>query len=580
MHKANFSQKYPDDLTDPFSHYLLDNYVPITLFVNERLDILYTNGNLEDILHIPKNWAEMSISKMMDKQTADLFAEAARLALVSEEIHHYKDFLFTKQSTRLKADLRFQQVKVADTTEKVVLVEIHGLTSSEGGTSKKVKVVSNDEVTSQRILFLENNLAEKERSLQQMTTTLEVTNEELESSNRELIANNEELQSTNEELQSVNEELYTVNTELQLKNEEVNTTYNDLNNLLKSTNIGTIFLDKELRIRKFTPAVRQHFDLVDTDINRSITSFSHQIEAIELAPICRKVFETLKVFEKEVKDKTGEVFLLRILPYRTEQAEIKGLVLTFIEIQEVVKARKTAFIEAQNFKAVFYNAVATLLIIKLDGFILKINKSFADFQMSQLESNNIFDVLPKKIVHKLKKALDKVLKTSEAVTVKIAIDRKGMPIPYHYDLNLTPIPEEDKKPIRQICLSFIDTTENFVQLENLKKAKEKYISFMQNARRQIALIDKDGIIQEVNYTRYSGKTRIELTGTSVYDQLPPEEKASFKNSVDAIFAGSSKSEISFKYINKNQEEMDTTLIASPVIVNKKIEFVALIGEPF
>ncbi len=568
---------YPDDLTDPFSRYLLESYAPIILFLNKSLDILYTNGNLEGFLQIPKALVRANAYKMMDRKTAMVFEDGVRLALSSSKVYEYKEINFSSEQEEKIADLKFQRVDLAAVDKLMVMVEIQPLKSKDKKV-KQVAKISKEDLINHRIQYLENSLVEKEQQMQLLVSKLEVTNEELESSNRELLANNEELQSTNEELQSVNEELYTVNTELKLKHEEVTLTYNDLNNLLRSTNIGTIFLDNNLKIRKFTPAVRYHFDLVETDIDRSITSFSHHLKGINLAETCRNVFDKLKVFEQEVKDKTGKVFLLRILPYRTEDGKIEGLVITFIEIEELAKTRAAAYDEAVKFKAIFNNAPSSLIFTNTDGKIVLVNKTFGDYSIDELPGQNIFSLLPKKVAKTLESKFKTLVENGTSDFFSMTLPMKNSKT-YHFKVDLIPILGEQSNKVSRVCLSINDVSEDIANVEQLKKSKEKYLSFMENARHQIALIDKEGIIQEVNYTRYSGKTRVELKGTSVYDELPKSEVAPYKKAIAKIFSGGSHSEITFKYINKDKEEMNVTLIASPVIINDKIEYVALIGHP-
>jgi len=162
-----------------------------------------------------------------------------------------------------------------------------------------------------------------------------MANEELQASNEELLAANEELQSTNEELQSVNEELYTVNTELQNKVNQLITTTNDLDNLLNSTEIGSIFLDQDLNIRRFTPAISKQFTLLDSDIGRPITGFASSFVDKDIYPEIKNVVNKLVVFEKEIKDEQDNHYLMRVLPYRTDAGQVAGAVLTFIPINEI-----------------------------------------------------------------------------------------------------------------------------------------------------------------------------------------------------------------------------------------------------
>ncbi len=158
------------------------------------------------------------------------------------------------------------------------------------------------------------------------------------------MSSNEELQSTNEELQSVNEELYTVNAEYQSKIAELTELTNDMDNLLASTDIGTIFLDEDRRIRKFTPQIAETFNLLPQDVGRSIETFTNTIEHPELTADIRRVLATAERFEREVRDHHGRSLFLRILPYRAKGGT-SGAVITFVDVSGLKTAEDALFHE-------------------------------------------------------------------------------------------------------------------------------------------------------------------------------------------------------------------------------------------
>lgn len=195
-----------------------------------------------------------------------------------------------------------------------------------------------------KVVELEKELAEKEQYLQNTIEELETTNEELKSSNEEVQSSNEELQSTieeletsKEELQSVNEELTTSNNELSQKLEEINNLASTLKNLMAATEIATIFLDTNLKIFNFTPAVKDIVDLLPADIGRRIHQFNNKLENIDLVKESRMVLKNLKTRGQEVRNTTGDIFWMRINPYYTTQDVVEGVVITFTNITEKKK---------------------------------------------------------------------------------------------------------------------------------------------------------------------------------------------------------------------------------------------------
>jgi two-component system CheB/CheR fusion protein len=142
------------------------------------------------------------------------------------------------------------------------------------------------------------------------------------------------MQTTNEELQSTNEELKTVNMELQSKIEEISTLHDDVTNLFITTQIATIFLDRDLKIRKYTPAVQQYFNIRESDIGRPIEHYTFNFEYDDLKKDITYVLRTLEPLKKEVKSNQGYA-MMKMLPYKTNDMRIEGVVITIVDITEL-----------------------------------------------------------------------------------------------------------------------------------------------------------------------------------------------------------------------------------------------------
>ena len=194
---------------------------------------------------------------------------------------------------------------------------------------------SHDEV----LALLEAELQKKREQLQETIENAEISTEELRASNEELQAINEELRSateeletSKEELQSVNEELITVNSELKIKVEETSKVNDDLNNLIASTDIATIFVDSGLRIKRFTPRATDLFAIIASDVGRSLLDLTHRLDYDQLAEDVSATFDTLRPVEREVGSSDGRYYIVRLLPYRTIDDRIEGAVMTFFDI--------------------------------------------------------------------------------------------------------------------------------------------------------------------------------------------------------------------------------------------------------
>ena len=161
---------------------------------------------------------------------------------------------------------------------------------------------------------------------------LRSSNEELQSANEELQSANEELSTSKEEMQSMNEELQTVNSELQAKVDELSQASNDMKNLLDSTDIATLFLDKELNVRRFTQQATKIIKLIPADVGRPITDLATDLSYADLTDDAREVLRTLVPVERQIAASTGRWFTVRIMPYRTVDDRIDGVVITFANI--------------------------------------------------------------------------------------------------------------------------------------------------------------------------------------------------------------------------------------------------------
>jgi two-component system CheB/CheR fusion protein len=178
--------------------------------------------------------------------------------------------------------------------------------------------------------WLSRSRREHESSVQE----LRIANEELQSVNEEYRSTAEELETSKEELQSINEELQTVNSELKTKLDNIANAHSDLQNLINATEIGTLFLDADLRIKMLTPAVERLFSVTNSDVGRPITDFTHKLDYDSVEADAHLVLRNLTPLENEVQTKDGRWLMMRLRPYRTVEDRIEGIVLSFVDITQ------------------------------------------------------------------------------------------------------------------------------------------------------------------------------------------------------------------------------------------------------
>jgi transcriptional regulator with PAS, ATPase and Fis domain len=179
---------------------------------------------------------------------------------------------------------------------------------------------------------IQEELRTTREEMQTSQEELKSANEELQSSNEELQSTNEELTTSKEEMQSMNEELQTVNTELQAKIDELSRLNNDMTNLLNSTDIATVFVDNALNVRRFTTQATKLFKLIGSDIGRPLTDLATDLDYPGMSEDAREVLRTLVFVEKEIATHDGRWFAARIMPYRTLENMIDGVVITLTDI--------------------------------------------------------------------------------------------------------------------------------------------------------------------------------------------------------------------------------------------------------
>jgi two-component system CheB/CheR fusion protein len=321
---------------------MFDRYVQPHVMVDRRGEIKFTSGRTSKYLELA---AGMPSNKLLDLARSDLkpylrsTIERARSTGARQVV---RDLEIRSEQGTQSIDL------IADPIdENSVLVVFQDVDAFRAGTEDGVLASKTGGSGSdgERIRILEDEL---DHTRDQLRTTIE----ELETSNEELKSSNEEMMSMNEELQSTNEELTTVNDELKVKLDELASANNDLQNFLQSTQIATVFVDKTMSIRNFTPAARDLFGLREQDRKRPLDEVVANFDASGLKDDMRRVLETLAPVERDIVTTDGaRQFLLRILPYRTMTDTIEGIVLTFNEITKVNQLRSELLVSHSRYEA-------------------------------------------------------------------------------------------------------------------------------------------------------------------------------------------------------------------------------------
>ena len=325
---------------------ILQEYAPPCVLVDEKFDVLYFNGDTDKYLSMPTGEPSFNLLKIAREDIRYQLSTLLHKCQKEKKIINCKDMNIIINGDTVPINIVVKPIADPGIKNEFMMVLFE---SAKPGTaaSEKNKQHSPGRQIEPRIAALEQELQSTKEYLQTTIEELETSNEEMKSTNEELQSTNEELQSTNEELetsreelQSTNEELETVNNELQNKVEQLSDSNNDLNNLLGSTEIATIFLDTDIRIKRFTPGVADIFKLINTDVGRPISDIVHNLLYDDLLRDIGDILKNLGRIEKEVRSKSGRWYFMRILPYRTVENAVDGVVVTFVDITKQKQAEE------------------------------------------------------------------------------------------------------------------------------------------------------------------------------------------------------------------------------------------------
>ncbi len=391
-------------LWEDFRRVLSEDMMFAGLYIDQVFDIKEAVGNYEKILTLPRKTLRLNILRMVPQSLSAIINSAINKVWKSREPISLKNVRYDANGLPYNVTIDIRPAAEIAGCTLVIFSNFYRIEESP----QQGSAPSGNAGNAEYVRTLENELIETKNSLQIVVEDLETVNEELQSSNEELLSANEELQSSNEELQSLNEELHTLNTEHQLKIKELLELNDDLNNYFRSTDIGQIFLTREMRIRKFNPASGRMINFIESDIGRPLTHISTNLRYSDLVADVERVLDENITIEKEVQLHTGKNLLMRILPYITRERQNDGAIIAFIDITTVTNLNniiRGVFNSSQS--AIFaFQAVRDNAFVIRDFNVLAANHAALEFlhhdggdfvgkslrrEISMLASHGMFD---------------------------------------------------------------------------------------------------------------------------------------------------------------------------------------------
>jgi PAS domain S-box-containing protein len=521
-------------IVDSIQRGVMEAFLPSTAVVDENLNLIYVSGVMDMYLRVPSGGLfTANILKQAREGLAVPLSTAIHKVFKDHEEVIYKNISFGDGGL---VDLKAKPFTEPATRQKMALIQLSPVVQEE---SAKETVHSFDinSSTHQRIQDLEHELQYTRESLQATVEELETSNEELQATNEELFASNEELQSTNEELHSVNEELITVNAEYHAKIQELSKLNEDVNNLLSSTDVGTIFLDRDLRIRLFTPMAQHEIHLLDQDVGRPIGHVTNDLLNCDLIYESQQVLKTLVNREMEVQNKRGRWYQLRFLPYYTLQQQVGGVVITLMDIT----AFKMANIQLKRLSVAVEQSPVSIVITDPKGTIEYVNPRFTEITGYSLEEaigNNPRLLKSEKTPPETYRQLWATIVAGKEWHGEF-INRKKNGEVFYESASVSPIKDE-KGVITHFLAVKEDVTFNKQAEEALRQSEQLY-------RLLVASLPDTSVLLFDRSHRYliaggeelgkAGFDRAKVEGFALAEAFPPEVQKQFAPLYDAALAG-------------------------------------------
>ncbi|MDA3919152.1 MAG: EAL domain-containing protein [Salinisphaera sp.] len=365
---------------------LTDIFVPPSVVTNGQFDALYLHGELEDFLSFPNGPHSSNLLGL-----ARQGLQGRLRSIVLEALKDTSDVVTARAQVLRNGRYQFvllkaRQVRLGAHRPPAVLVNFLHAESTQQTAMHVVADIEQTALNQSAELDYELEMARAEIArmsdeLEASQQEFETTHEEALSTNEELQSSNEELESSKEELQSLNEELTTVNSELQEKMQLLRDATDDIANLLDSTDIATLFLDEHGNIKRFTPATRRLFNLIDSDVGRPVSDISHVFMAsADILEDIRRVHQARESIETEEQTRDNRWFLRRVMPYRTVEGGIRGVVLSFLDVTKLKQAERQSAASNDRFRLIYHDNPAMYFIVDSAGLVSSVN----DFGASQL----------------------------------------------------------------------------------------------------------------------------------------------------------------------------------------------------
>lgn len=357
---------------------LLEQYAPPSVVVNEEYEIVHLSEKAGRYLQIAGGELSQNLLKLVRPELRLELRSALYQAVQRQSAVEARGLKVNLDDKTETINIHIRPVFREDDVAQGFILVIFEHIADE--TLQREVVLAADEPVArhleEELTRLKSQLRASIEQHEFQAEELKASNEELQAMNEELRSAAEELETSKEELQSINEELRTVNQELKVKVEETTLASNNLQNLINSVDIGTIFLDRSFRVALFTPPARTLFNLIPNDIGRPLSDITNKLEYTGIISDAEMVLEKLFTVQREVKSSDGRLFMMRVLPYRTEEDRINGVIITFFDITDRKRDEEALRISKERMEKAFSIETVGIVFFKPTGEITGSNDAF------------------------------------------------------------------------------------------------------------------------------------------------------------------------------------------------------------
>lgn len=398
---------------------ILDELCPPSFLVNDQRELIHTFGGASKFLRIRDGRMSGELSDLMEGELRIAVAGALQRAQSERVPVRIKGATARGPDGDRVVDVIARPIRSRRASESFLLVILEEKVALPAVAPGEESL---SEASLARLQGLESELRYTKENLQATIEEMVTSNEQLQATNEEMVAANEELQTTNQELHSVNEELHTINAEYQRSIGDLTDLNADMDHLLTSTEIHTLFLDKSLHIRRFTARITEIFHLIPQDIGRQVEAFHHNLRRPDLAGALRGVAGGGDPVEERVQDEQGRWYLLRILPHR-RGLSLDGVVLTLIDMTRLHRAEEEARRKQTQLSSILNNLPHQVSVTDRQGRYVLTNSVFRGLLGDDPAGKRAEDAFPPEIARVLTTSDAQVLRAGTTIESEITLPR-------------------------------------------------------------------------------------------------------------------------------------------------------------